>query len=422
VATRSPTFPAFGGDLLKGSDRPWVVSEGVGKAGVVHVEKVPQIVLPMRPTALHGTQVERYCERSEVAIADYDELAVRRQGPGVGDPEFDPMLGSRVGVFGAHGVFKLIPIIWMENDVRNRHPKSFARRGGWFHRIWLRASREWVSSSRRTGAPGGNGGLGRAGLCQNRLMVDDEIRWQILRGQLHGKTSEQISVRIGLDRHRVQEIIDAGFADLTDKQDEVSQSIERFVAESSRVIPRLDSTTHVFENLVASVFVPTLKAAGFKKTRHIWHRPGRDVWPVVDIQKGNANGDLLTFTSNWAIHVPGWARLRGSSERETVNTYSGPLGGRIGEFGSNPSDYWWAAGLGELRRIRPRTPCDDVPSEIAELLSLKLLPFLDRFDSLSSLVDYIESHDVNGPVIPGWHLGHHGGPGHEVAMQLRTLQ
>jgi hypothetical protein len=80
----------------------------------------------MRPIAQHGTQVKRYSERSEVAIADYYEVAVRRQGSWVGYPQFDPMVGSHIEVFGAHGVFKPIPIIGMENDVRNSHWNSIA--------------------------------------------------------------------------------------------------------------------------------------------------------------------------------------------------------------------------------------------------------------------------------------------------------
>jgi hypothetical protein len=50
VAVVNAAVPAFGGSLrLERSDRAWVVAEGIGKAGVVHLKELPQMVLPMRP-------------------------------------------------------------------------------------------------------------------------------------------------------------------------------------------------------------------------------------------------------------------------------------------------------------------------------------------------------------------------------------
>ncbi len=70
---------------------------------------------------MHGTQIERNGESSEVAIVDRYERAVRGEGPWIGDPQVDRMLGSRLGVFGPRVFVKPITIIGMENDVGNGH-------------------------------------------------------------------------------------------------------------------------------------------------------------------------------------------------------------------------------------------------------------------------------------------------------------
>jgi hypothetical protein len=56
-----PTFPALGALswLEERPDRPLVVTEWVWKARIVHNKEFPHVVLPMRSTAPHGTQVVR---------------------------------------------------------------------------------------------------------------------------------------------------------------------------------------------------------------------------------------------------------------------------------------------------------------------------------------------------------------------------
>jgi hypothetical protein len=207
---------------------------------------------------------------------------------------------------------------------------------------------------------------------------------------LHGLAAPEIALRTGLDLSTVSGMCDEGFADISDADPQSFQGNGEFIDQSSRIRPRLRSTTEAFEGLVSRIYVPTLKRAGYKKTRSVWHREGRPVWPVVDIQRGNADGDLLTFTTNWAIHVPGYSPRVFQEKRDSINSHAVPLGGRIGEFTESREDHWWAAGLGQLRRTSPNTPCNSVEAEISDLLSDHVLPFLDRFTTIRSVIDYIE--------------------------------
>lgn len=166
---------------------------------------------------------------------------------------------------------------------------------------------------------------------------------------------------------------------------------DRFVQRASRVRPRLPATTEAFNALVAEVFTFNLRARGFKKNRLVWHRPGGEVWPVIDIQRGHADSDLLTFTSNWALHVPGFLALVRGGTKEPVNSYDGPLGGRMGEFRPGPGDTWWAVGLGELRRYLPPEDVADVKGEIQELLLDHVLPFVEQFKTIQSVIEYLSS-------------------------------
>jgi len=217
-------------------------------------------------------------------------------------------------------------------------------------------------------------------------VVSDELRRQILYMAQHAESHEAIAARLNLDVETVDSVFAAGFADLL----EPSKEYLAFVGESSRIRPRLPETTAAFQEVVSAVYVPVLKDARYRKVRLVWHRPGAEVWPVVDIQRGRSDGDFLSFTTNWGIHVPGYVPLRYAGQKETISCSTAPLAGRIGEFAPNGEDYWWSVGLGQLRRASPRADPEDIHGEIRYLLSEGILPFLHRFTTITSLIEYIE--------------------------------
>lgn len=160
-------------------------------------------------------------------------------------------------------------------------------------------------------------------------------------------------------------------------------------AKSGLLRKRDPATTEAFESLMQRTFVPVLKAAGYRKTRYTWQRPGEEVSPRVDIQRGHSSGDLLTFTSNWSLTVPGFdERLTAFS---TDPNPDGVARGRIGEFLPRSADTWWSVQLGWFAR-EPPDVIDDPEAVEAEIkLGLRrMLSFLDEIDSIDALIEIVE--------------------------------
>ena len=81
------------------------------------------------------------------------------------------------------------------------------------------------------------------------------------------------------------------------------------------------ATTEAFDGLVRRTFVPTLKQAGFRKTRLVWQRRDGTAWPTIAIRRGRSTGDLLEFWCEWSVRVPGYgAGCSRSSRRRQTST------------------------------------------------------------------------------------------------------
>ena len=219
------------------------------------------------------------------------------------------------------------------------------------------------------------------------VLVDppEELRRQILYMAQHGDSQEVIAGRLDVSPETVARAFELGFVDLQKPSEYLS-----FIGESEQIRPRLPETKEKFDEVVTTAFVSLLKPAGYRKKRLVWHRPGAEVWPVIDIQRHGSSSDFLSLTSNWGVHVPGFVPLRYPGEQETVGCSMCALAGRIGEFAADGADTWWSVGLGRLQRHLPRPGPEDSSGEIRGLLSEGVLPFLDRFTTITTLVDYIE--------------------------------
>jgi hypothetical protein len=77
-------------------------------------------------------------------------------------------------------------------------------------------------------------------------------------------------------------------------------------AESDRPGKRDPATTEAFDGLLRRTFVPTLKQAGFRKTRLVWQRRSGTAWPTIAIRRGRSTGDFLEFWCEWTVRVPGY--------------------------------------------------------------------------------------------------------------------
>jgi len=157
-------------------------------------------------------------------------------------------------------------------------------------------------------------------------------------------------------------------------------------AQSEFLAPRDPRTTEVFNSIVNETFVPTLKRARFTKRRNVWMRRGT-VENVIDIQRGHATGDLLTFTVNWAVRIPGVEEFPGRAPTAVIE-------GRIGDFVEQGQDRWWSIQLGWLARDMPRVSADSEQcrAELAEGL-VQMVAWLDQVDTVPRLIAAIETND-----------------------------
>jgi hypothetical protein len=189
-------------------------------------------------------------------------------------------------------------------------------------------------------------------------------------------------------------------------------------ARSQGLRSRAPETTAVFMHLIQDVFAPEFKCRGYRKRRQMWWRPRGAVWPVLDVQRWHSTGDPLTFTLNWKLHVPGYGASAHAGAVTDPLHDEAPLSGRIGDFTENGADTWWSIHAGLLARFLPPAPimAADAEQEIQRLLVDELLPFLDRFDDLGSIVTQLE--EPTGP------LRHWGDPDvrAEAIRRLRAMQ
>ena len=179
-------------------------------------------------------------------------------------------------------------------------------------------------------------------------------------------------------------------------------------AESAMTARRCPETTLAFETLVRDVFAPPLKRSGFAKTRNVWRRQRGSVRHVVDIQRSHATGDLLRFSSNWSVLVPGFEfELR----RDFV------VGGGIGEFMDGGLDRWWSIQLGWLASDFPDVNADSARcrEDIASGLD-GMIRWLDEIDGVAALIEALKRRDP----VPFRQYDQRSL--HELAAALRTFQ
>jgi hypothetical protein len=178
-------------------------------------------------------------------------------------------------------------------------------------------------------------------------------------------------------------------------------------AESAMTAPRSPETKLAFEGLVRDVFVPPLKIAGFSKTRNVWRRSRGPLVHIVDIQRGHATGDLIRFSSNWSVVVPGFEL---EFRRDVV------VDGRIGEFLDGGLDRWWSIQLGWLAADFPEVNDDSerCRRDIASGLD-RMIAWLDAIDGIDSLIATLE----RGDRVPFRHYDQRSL--HELAVALRTF-
>lgn len=145
---------------------------------------------------------------------------------------------------------------------------------------------------------------------------------------------------------------------------------------------------------------PCLKPLGFRKRAFSYSRPTDEVWWVVNVQRSRWNThEQCEFTINLGVYVPkvdalafGRACRHPSIARCTLQTRLGMLPKGI--------DEWWTIRIDDEHPAQMDSAIGQV---LASLLKTHGLPFLQRFQSLRSVLNYLKApptRDSRGFVLP----------------------
>jgi hypothetical protein len=118
------------------------------------------------------------------------------------------------------------------------------------------------------------------------------------------------------------------------------------------------------------------------------HRPSAQVWPVVQLARHHSDGDFIEFWVDWGLYVPGLPLDEG--ETKSLSPYSCPVSGRAFE-GEDTVDRHWIIALGQMGHHRPNDVFGtDIKEEIGSRLANDLLPLLDRYRTIQSVIEALE--------------------------------
>ena len=142
------------------------------------------------------------------------------------------------------------------------------------------------------------------------------------------------------------------------------------------------------DHIISEHIHPILKQAGFARRRNIWNRQRSEFIDVIDFQKsGTAPAGIENFTMNVGIAMPLihemiWGKTTGGFFREVDCILRARVGQLIdNDFKGGALDRWW--------RIQNPEDETETTRELVNITNSVILPFLDRFDSLRSIEEFL---------------------------------
>ncbi len=154
-------------------------------------------------------------------------------------------------------------------------------------------------------------------------------------------------------------------------------------------------TGRFVDELVRSYLHPPLKVRVFRRRGRTWNRIAADLVHVVQLQASTWNmGESGSFTINLGVSIPSaellcWGRPVPGFVSE-VECIVRLRAGLLGEGGvllgrHDRRDQWWDFDAG--------TRMDQLGREVAGTIAMRVVPFLDRFDSIRSVSDFLTQHE-----------------------------
>lgn len=146
-----------------------------------------------------------------------------------------------------------------------------------------------------------------------------------------------------------------------------------------------------FDQCIKNKISPLLKEKGFRKKRYVWNRRRCNFVDVIDFQISGkcSNSNFIAFTMNFGVCVPEsitkiFDTIK-AGEKDFIGEVNCIVRARPGDLNLNPEiigrDRWWD--------VTSKAEIEKAFEEIEELLKIKALPFIDYFDSLEKIGEFM---------------------------------
>lgn len=152
-----------------------------------------------------------------------------------------------------------------------------------------------------------------------------------------------------------------------------------------------------------------LRERGFRRNGRRWIRAGAGFSHIVEIQSGRWNvGDRGSFTLNLGVFVPlAHEAVWGETPKAGMRSVDSVIDVRLGEV--MPEGRLAARAPRGKRRDRwgdydATSDFDLLGRDVTESVINYGLPFLDQFDSLPAIHDFLAAETQNAPRLPVQHL------------------
>lgn len=144
----------------------------------------------------------------------------------------------------------------------------------------------------------------------------------------------------------------------------------------------------VIDQMIRLYLHPVLKEKNFVRKERTWNRDARGFKDVIDVQASRWNeGESVSFTVNLGVFVPSvYSLCWGVDAPAFVKESDGIVRMRLGALLNDAlkgkkRDHWWD--------INSSAELETVGCEVAKFIATRGVSFLEQFDSLTAIHDFL---------------------------------
>ncbi|HRI43301.1 MAG TPA: DUF4304 domain-containing protein [Fimbriimonadaceae bacterium] len=149
----------------------------------------------------------------------------------------------------------------------------------------------------------------------------------------------------------------------------------------------MSSLRNLYRNQVLTSLRSELKAMGFTSSGRVFRRSVGEVIHFIGLESWpNFGPDAYRFTLEIAIHAEALVEHSPRYFFGEVECGSAPLNIRVGWLSDHQCDHWWT--------VTSAAECDKAIKEVADVLRVWVLPYLDAIVSKSDLARVLRNRII----------------------------